>query len=255
MHKFKTKVLANQKIATDHYALSFKIPKTIKRVNPGQFFNIKVNNAPDPLLRRPFSAHKIKKEKIEILYKVVGKATQILSTKKKGGEIDILGPLGNGFGMPTNSGPVSESVFLIGGGHGIAPLYALAKKLKGYKLRLTAFLGARTKEHLVCEKAFRKLGLKVYIATEDGSKGHKGLVTDLFKMDIPAAIYACGPKPMLKSIAAIANRNNVPCQLSLEEYFGCGIGVCMGCTIDTRSGRKLICKDGPVFTAEEIVWR
>ena len=280
MQQFKAKILSNKKIAPEHYVLAFKLPKTAGKTTPGQFFNIRVSNAYNPLLRRPFGAHKISPEKIEILYKVVGKATTILSAKKKGNVLDIIGPLGNGFKAPSSA----SAAILVAGGHGVAPLCALATELTqshlpggtvvppgrwdcgvrcGWVPKLSVIIGACTKNHVVCEKEFKKLGAKVHIATEDGSKGRKGLVTDLLKKHLnrqtrkpanPQTIYACGPKAMLKAVAKIAARYSIPCRVSLEEYVACGTGTCLGCAVKTRSGYKLICKDGPVFDSKEIIW-
>ncbi len=258
MRQFKAKILTNKKIAPDHYVLSFKPPKAAGQTTPGQFFNIRVSNAYDPLLRRPFGAHRISPGRIAILYKVVGKATSILSAKKKGGILDIIGPLGNGF-KPL---PSASAAILVAGGHGVAPLYALAASLTGISKVLT-FIGAKTKTHVVSENELKGLGAKVHIATEDGSKGRKGLVTDLLKKHLnrqtcklanPQTIYACGPKVMLKAVAKLAARRRIPCQVSLEEYVACGTGTCLGCAVKTRSGYKLICKDGPVFDSKEIIW-
>ena len=274
MNCFKAKVMSNKKVAPDHFKLAFKAPKIAEKVKPGQFFNIRVSDSYEPLLRRPFGAHKIGKDYIEILYKVVGKATTLLSKKKKGDTLGILGPLGNGF---TVSADAADTVILVAGGHGVAPLYALAKRVKGQGSRVKVFIGARTKKHVVCESDFRKLGAEVHIATDDGSKGHKGLITEILCRHCEsrpkvgtkqsqirnrprtasvrkAVIYACGSKPMLKAVAKIAKRKNTPCQLSLEEYMACGIGTCLGCAVKTKNGYKIVCKDGPVFDAREIVW-
>ena len=258
MQQFKAKIITNQKIAPDHFILSFKAPGSMaKKIKPGQFFKIKVNNSNKPLLRRPFSVHKIGNSKIEILYKVVGEATRILSTKKTGNMLDILGPLGNGFDAD-RSGPA----ILVGGGHGVAPLVELAKNFVKHKTIPAVFIGARTKEHIVCDKEFEKLGAQVHIITEDGSKGRKGLVTEFVKSKItsksskkPATIYACGPSPMLAAVGKLAKQYKIPCRVSLEEYMACGIGTCLGCAVKTRSGYKMVCKDGPVFDAKEIAWQ
>ncbi|MBL7157488.1 MAG: dihydroorotate dehydrogenase electron transfer subunit [Candidatus Omnitrophica bacterium] len=228
---------------------------------------IRVSDSYVPLLRRPFGAHEIGKDRIAILYKVVGKATKILSSKKKGKMLDVLGPLGNGFNIeasivraPEGRGRPS-SIVLVAGGHGVAPLYALAKQLLASSHQLSVFIGARTKAHVICEKEFKKLGAKVYIATDDGSKGRKGLITSLLKNRLraleihKAVIYGCGPKAMLKEVGRIAKAKKIPCQLSLEEYMACGTGTCLGCAVKTRSGYKLVCKDGPVFDSKEIVWQ
>jgi len=261
MRQFKTAIKSNEKIKKDHYRLTFSYPKGMENPEPGQFFNIKINNSYKPLLRRPFGTHKIGKNEVKILYKVVGEATRLLSEKKKGEKLDILGPLGNGFPMLQTINHKKQTAILIGGGHGVAPLYALAEKFKTYNLKLIVFIGARTKEHIVCDKDFKKLGAKVNIATEDGSKDHKGLVTDLLKKNLGIknhksqnTIYTCGPKLMLKAVAKIAKRYKIPCRLSLEEYMACGIGTCLGCAVKTKMGYKMVCKDGPVFDSEEILW-
>ncbi|MBL7155883.1 MAG: dihydroorotate dehydrogenase electron transfer subunit [Candidatus Omnitrophica bacterium] len=271
MKQFKAKVISNKKIAKDHYILSFKAAGLRKKVKPGQFFNVKVNNSYKPLLRKPFGAHKITRKGIEILYKVVGEATEILSTKKKGDVLDVLGPLGNGFDFKSTAhssaktgtgSPQPVVATLVAGGHGVAPLAALGKELSDAGHKLSVFIGARSKKEVVCEKDFRKIGAKVFVATEDGSKGYKGLVTNLLKnklrhttYDIRDTIYACGPNPMLKEVAKLAKRYKIPCQVSLEEYIACGTGTCLGCAVKTRSGYRLVCKDGPVFDAKEIIWR
>ena len=262
MKQFNTKVLSNKKIAPEHYILSFKAPKTAEIIKPGQFFNIRINKSYQPLLRRPFSVYKIGKDKVEILYKVVGKATQDLSSKKKNDTLDIIGPLGNAFNVESSVINRQSSVILVAGGHGIAPLYALAKQVAGNRCRVAVFIGARTKKYIVCEKDFKKLGAKISIATEDGSKGYKGLITDLLERKICVAgykpqvtMFACGPKPMLKSLAKLAKRYKIPCQVSLEEYMACGTGTCLGCAVKAPTGYKLVCKDGPVFDSKEIVWQ
>lgn len=252
MKQFKIKIISNKKIAKNHYSLFFKI--ATKNVKPGQFFNIRITKKHEPFLRRPFGAHKIKKNGIEILYKVVGKATKVLSQKEKGEFLDILGPLGNGFTIKKN-----ETAFLVGGGHGVAPLYALSEKLLKSSCEVRAFIGAWSKEHVVCDKELKKIGTKVYVATDDGSKGYKGLVTNLLKKNLKnnnkSTIYACGPKPMLKAIAKLSKSYKIPCQLSLEEYMACGIGTCLGCAVKTKDGYKMVCKDGPIFDAKDIIWQ
>lgn len=261
MKQFKAKIISNKKIAHEHYILSFKAPRIAKDTKPGQFFSIRVSRAYEPFLRRPFSAHKITRDKVEILYKVVGKATEILSTKRKGDRLDIIGPLGNGFELKSTVHIRQPTALLVAGGHGVAPLYALARQITNHKSQALIFIGGRTKKDIVSDKELRKLGAKVYISTEDGSSGYKGLITDLLKRkaramsyELGVRIYACGPKPMLKEVAKLARRYKIPCQVSLEEYMACGIGTCLGCAVKTRTGFKLVCKDGPVFDAGEIIW-
>lgn len=259
MKQFNAKILSNEQVTPDHYVLSFAAKKAAKTTTPGQFFSVRVKNSLNPLLRRPFGAHKINAGIIEILYKVVGKATKILSTRKKGETLDVLGPLGNGFDLKPSTISQKPLAILVAGGHGVAPLYALAEKLQNPK---AVIIGAKTKNHLVGAKEFRKLGVSVSVATEDDTEGHKGLVTDLLEKHIrttidhrQSTVYACGPKPMLKAIAELAGKYDIPCRVSFEEYMACGIGTCLGCPVKTHNGYKLVCKDGPVFDAKEIIWQ
>ena len=264
MAQFKAKVISNKEIAPEHYLLWFKAPGVSKKVKPGQFFNVRVADSYKPFLRRPLGTHDIAAGKIAFLYKVIGEATTLLSAKKKGDVIDIIGPLGNGFNLKKEN-----SVILVAGGHGTAPLYALAKRLGIPKQKISVFIGAKTKKHVISTRDFRKLGAKVYVATDDGSSGHKGLVTEVLQKKLKnyfsknpktqkpknlPTVYACGPKPMLEAVAKIAGRYGIPCQVSLEEYMACGVGTCLGCAVKTCSGYKMVCKDGPVFDAKEIVW-
>jgi dihydroorotate dehydrogenase electron transfer subunit len=157
----------------------------------------------------------------------------------------------------------SDKAILVGGGIGVAPLVALAEGLGGGRV----IIGARTKTHIMCEEEFKALGCVVRTVTEDGSKGRKGLATDLLKdvlrTELKTTIYACGPTPMLKAVALIARANGISCQVSLEEHMACGVGVCLGCPVKVKTqyakdgaqyDYKMVCKDGPVFNAEEVVW-
>ena len=225
---------------------------------------IKVSNGLSPLLRKPFGFHRIvgnhKKQIIEILYESIGKGTRALSARKPGEALDIIGPLGNGFNLERQGASI-----LVAGGIGAAPLLMLAEELvRNRKLKIgkniLVLLGARSKNDILGEKEFKKAGCKVKIVTDDGSKGHKGFVSALLQKILttndkrPTTIYACGPKAMLKEVAGIAGKNKIPCQLLLEEYMACGVGVCLGCAVMTKSGYKMVCKDGPVFEASEVIW-
>ncbi len=259
MRTVKTTIVSNEKIAEQYKVMTFKWSSGKRNIAPGQFFNIKVRSGSTPLLRRPFGAYKIGKGTAAILYKVVGEATKIMAAMKTGDTIDCLGPLGNGFNVPSvRSG--METV-LVGGGHGVAPLLALAAELKKtLKKAPEVFIGGRSREHIVADREFSKLGARVRILTDDGSRGKcgpvtKGLAEYLKSLNgKKAVVYACGPRPMLECVAGICKKYGTECQVSMEEYLGCGIGVCVGCAIRTTIGRKLICKDGPVFDAEEIIW-
>ncbi|MBL7081099.1 MAG: dihydroorotate dehydrogenase electron transfer subunit [Candidatus Omnitrophica bacterium] len=272
----KTKILSNICVGERFYKLTFLAPGIARCARPGQFLNIRISEEYTPFLRRPFSIHKLvhssklivhsqrknlKADGIEILYEVVGKGTEILSEKKPGEYLDVLGPLGNGFNLSAIRYPLSA--ILVGGGIGVAPLLFLAQKLiEYYPLSAIRYplvlIGAKTKKEILCKKEFESLGCRVKISTDDGSSGFKGKVTDLLKHLLRAksyqrgTIYACGPKPMLKEITLLSRQYGIPGQISLDEYMACGMGVCLGCLVETYEGRKLVCRDGPVFDTSII---
>ncbi len=254
----KFKILSNQKKGLEHYQIKIKAPGIAQQACPGQFAHLLCTDTTEPLLRRPFSFHRLGEDSFELLYEVIGAGTKLLAKKRKGDTIDLIGPLGNGFPIlqPTtyNLRPI-----LIAGGMGVAPLLALAEKLKAQNPLI--LLGARSKKHLFCVNEFKKLGLKLRIATDDGSSGHHGFVTELLEdfllhttYDILYTIYSCGPKAMLKQVAKIAKLKKVPCYVSLEEKMACGLGACLGCAVKTRTGYQRVCKEGPVFDAQNIIW-
>ncbi len=256
----KIKIVGKQNLGSGYFKLSLLSPKISSLALPGQFVEIKISDSDEPLLRRPFSIHRAKGKKIEILYEVLGCGTKALSRKKAGGFLDIIGPLGQGFSFKPGIGSKRLAI-LVAGGMGVAPLMFLAQKLT--RREILVLIGARTKEQISCEKEFKKLGCGVKIATDDGSRGFKGKVTELLKGILrdnemliqQAEIYSCGPRPMLKEISRISQGLNIPAQISLEEHMACGIGACLGCVVDTKAGLKRVCKEGPVFAAEKIVWK
>jgi dihydroorotate dehydrogenase electron transfer subunit len=212
---------------------------------PGQFVNIKLDGL---FLRRPISVNDVVGNELTIIYKVVGKGTELMSTMKDG-ELDILTGLGNGYDVRL----CGENPLLIGGGVGVPPLYMLAKQLISQGKKVSVILGFNTKEEIFFEDEFKKLGADVYVTTVDGSYGTKGFVTDVMKnLDTYSYFYTCGPEPMLK---AIYNTSTTEGQFSFEERMGCGFGACMGCSCKTIYGNKRICKDGPVLKKEEILWQ
>ena len=254
--QLKAKILAQTNIKDNYWHCELNAPQVAKNALPGQFINIRVSDNFVPFLRRPISIHGTSGAKIKIFYEVVGKATETLAQKKKGELLDIIGPLGNGFnfGKPENK---NQEPVLIAGGMGVAPLMFLAEELKVKGLIL---IGARTSEDLLCVKDFKKLGWAVQVATDDGSSGFKGRVSDLLKNMLSTQrlgsypIYACGPKPMLKAVADISDEHALSAQLSLEEHMSCGIGACLGCVVKTKDGLKRVCKEGPVFLAKDLIW-
>jgi len=269
------KIIKNEKIAKDVFVLTIQDKRIATTSNPGQFVNIRVAhhgvaNPYFPLLRRPFSVHSVEvvhhgEEVFKVLYKVVGEGTKILSKNKANEELDIIGPLGNCFAVGDY-----KNFLLVAGGIGIAPLYFLASRIvtrvglsPHSNPLITTLIGAKTKGEILCESEFRELG-QVSVSTEDGSYGTRGVVTDLLvetepksraigeTTEKPEIIFACGPLGMLKAVNAYAQRHFIPCQLSLEQHMACGIGVCLGCAVPVKNGYKYVCKDGPVFWADEV---
>jgi dihydroorotate dehydrogenase electron transfer subunit len=265
MFQEKCRITENKRVAAGHFVLTM-VSRRISRVaKPGQFVQILCSGSLDPLLPRPFSFLDVKRDEITILYAVVGRGTALLEKMKKGEELQVVGPLGNGFGL-TSSLP-SEFV-LVGGGVGIPPLYHWAKELiKKKKLlpgALHVFLGARTKSLLLCERDFKKLGVDLRVATDDGSKGKKGFVTAVFDEYLQrlqsVRVYACGPTPMLKAVSALSEKHGVPCEVSVEVPMACGFGACLGCAIKVKKENAqshrfaIACCEGPVFMGDQILW-
>lgn len=253
----KGEIIRSEKLGAEIYRFTVKAPDIAAEARPGQFVMIRVGEGLDPLLRRPFSVHQVVEGGlIQILFKVVGKGTAQLSKLQTGGDLDILGPLGRGFMIGT-----AQSHCLVGGGIGIAPLVYLVKQLlkKNEPATIKVLLGARTKDEIyVLANDFGSLGLEVLTATEDGSLGIKGLVTDLMSSlpESPDMIYSCGPYPMLRAVAIVSKAKSWRCQVSLEAIMACGLGACLGCTVlgADMQGYVHVCKDGPVFNTEEIAW-
>ena len=212
---------------------------------PGQFVNIELDGF---YLRRPISVCDVNGDLLTLIFKVVGKGTEVMSKAKIGDKFDVLTGLGNGFNVDVD---IKQPV-LAGGGVGTPPMYMLAKKLITKGLTPYVALGFADKNSVFYKEEFEKLGLKVAVATVDGSFGTKGFVTDCIKNEFADAdyVFTCGPEPMLKAIYDL----KLDGQFSFEERMGCGFGACMGCSCKTKYGNKRICKDGPVLNAEEIIW-
>lgn len=247
-------VVSNEALRGGFFLLGLHAPEISRAALPGQFCMVRTTQegGTDPLLRRPFSIHDVTGDTILFLYRVVGRGTRILSAFRPGDLIKILGPLGPGFfeDLPGTS-PV-----LVGGGLGIAPLLFFARTLAS---RARVILGARTSGELGRAGAFAAFSHDIQVATEDGSLGEKGLVTNLLVGCLDAVstpvVHACGPWPMLSAVARIARDRNVPCRVSLEARMACGTGLCLGCAVPSSAGGYLhVCKEGPVFDAELVDW-
>ncbi|MHB8842368.1 MAG: dihydroorotate dehydrogenase electron transfer subunit [Candidatus Aquicultor sp.] len=256
MFQVKADILSKEEVIPGVFSLTIVSPEISRNAKPGQFVHILCGSENDNfVLRRPFSIHRVVPGRaFEILFKVVGKGTEALSKAKIHESLDVIGPLGNSF---TYSERI-ESALLIAGGLGVAPLIFLAEELAERYVKLYPMVGAQAKSQLLRYIDFKRMGKKTYAATEDGSLGHKGTVVDLLNRTIhqirPQVIYACGPKGMLRKIAETADDFGIDCQVSLEAKMACGIGVCLGCACVTKEGYKMVCKDGPVFNARDLVW-
>jgi dihydroorotate dehydrogenase electron transfer subunit len=254
---FKISIRENRKIAENHYILTAQPHETITRPAPGQFFMISVGSGMDPLLRRPFSIHRWLDGNFQIMYRVVGRGTGMLRNKMTGDILDVLGPLGNGFPPPGRNG---KRPVLIAGGIGAAPILALAEEMKD-PVPLCV-VGARTAADLMCLDELRALGIDSEVSTDDGSAGVKGSVIDLlnnFIVSHPIStdthqFYACGPRPMLRSLSQLALKHGIGGYMALEEVMACGIGTCQGCVVNTVNGYRRVCKEGPVFFMGEVTW-
>ena len=238
------KIKENTKIAKNTYKMVL-LGDTSGITNCGQFVNIALEGL---YLRRPISVCDYEDGVLTLIYKAVGEGTELMAKLAQGKELDILVGLGNGYDT-TKSG---AAPLLIGGGVGVPPLYALCKKLISEGKKPIVILGFNTADEVFYKEDFESLGAKVLVATADGSVGTKGFVTDAMKeIDSYTYFYTCGPTPMLK---ALFNATVTSGQFSFEERMGCGFGACMGCSCKTNFGNKRVCKDGPVFEKEEILW-
>lgn len=239
----------NKKICLNFYEFKVVSKQIASAAVAGQFCMIKLESV---YLRRPLSIYHINKKTSEIsfLYKVLGKGTDKLASLSKGTKIKVMGPLGQGYDLKPSLKKDSEPV-LVAGGTGIASIFCLASSLKKTgKL----FYGVKTKEELLCISLFKKLGWKIFVSTEDGSRGYKGFITDLLqqKLNKNNIVYTCGPTPMMKKVISLAKDLNLSGYASLEEKMACGVGNCQGCAVKIGEEYKMVCKDGPVFKISEV---
>ena len=244
-------VISNTKITSSFYQMWLEAPQIVSEAKPGQF--VMVHCGSDTVLPRPLSIHRLDGSRLALLFTVVGKGTAWLAQRRAGDSINILGPLGNGFSIHS----ASQKLLMVAGGMGIAPLYFMAQEALKKELSVTLLYGTAVKnpypeDHLTP-------GIKLITATEDGSVGHHGLVTDLLPefTDWADQVFVCGPMSMYREMALKKKEFKLegkPVQVSLEVRMGCGRGVCYGCTIKTKNGLKKVCQDGPVFDRDDILW-
>ncbi len=249
----KAVLIKHKRLGVYHY-LVFNAPSIARAAKPGQFVEIKVAGEQSPFWRRPFSICRATATTIELLVKTVGRGTQLLAQQSLGDDIDITGPFGNGF---TLSGKTPR--LLVGGGFGIAPLLFLLDKVKAQGRSAEVLMGGRCKKDLLLRRELRQAGATLACATEDGSFGARGLVTQvleerLSQLKHKVIIAAAGPNPMLRAVTQIARKHAIPTEVSLEEVMACGMGVCNGCVVRVAGTYQRVCKDGPVFNAFEVEW-
>jgi dihydroorotate dehydrogenase electron transfer subunit len=249
-------------MAPGHFVLTFDAPALAEHARPGHFIAVMADypwGAGQQILRKPFSVYTVETEKghCSILFSVYGPTTRFMSELKPGEKLDFLGPLG---GKVFTKHPTATRHLLLGGGYGVPPLNFFAKQLKEQKnANATLIYGARTQNLLVGTDGLEALGVEVIACTDDGSFGVTGRVTDALEPILQSgescAVYTCGPTPMMKAVAELSQKYNTPCQVSMETFMPCGIGICVGCVVPKPDGTYVrACTDGPVFEGSEIVW-
>ncbi len=231
------------------FLLEIESPDLAAQARPGQFVMVGCDSGYGRLLRRPISIHQVSAKTISLLFAVVGTGTEWLSQRRPGDKVDLIGPLGNGFSLNVDS----HSILLVAGGMGIAPLCFLAQLAVRQGLEVTLLAGAASVAQLHPERLM-PAGARAVNITEDGSAGARGLVTTLLPEYLQKAdqVFACGPVPMYRAMKGYIGSK--PTQISLEVRMGCGLGFCYACTIRTRQGLKQVCKDGPVFDIQDVIW-
>ena len=241
MKQGKLEIISNRSVARDTFEL--RLRGDTDGVRPGQFAEVSV---PGFFLRRPFSICDAEEGVLTLVYHVSGEGTAALS-RMGSGKLEVMYGLGNGFDMAS----AGEHPLLIAGGTGLTPIYFLAKTLKAAGINPLVIAGFASFEDVFYCDRLAQHGIDTVVLTADGSVGRKGLVTDAMDDETYSAVYACGPLPMLR---ALQEKCTAPAQFSLEARMGCGFGACMGCTIETKNGGRRVCKDGPVFKAEDLIW-
>src|SRR5512136_234884 len=262
-------ILANAEVAPEHYLMKLSVSGAFRDARPGQFVMLRPAGRGFPFLGRPLGIYSLAEygngARIEVLYRAAGKGTKVISTLCEGDRMEILGPLGNRFELK----PAMRTAVLVAGGIGIAPLVFLAEKLRREappeRLKMVLYIGAKCSEGLLGIDRMKSFGAEIRVSTDDGSAGYEGPVTDLFREDLlsfnatKTEVFVCGPNPMLKRIGEIITDHPVTCQVLMEERMACGMGACLGCTIEVRTPTgveyRQVCADGPVFDLRSIVWR
>jgi len=259
-----------RELSAEQFVLVFDSPEIAAVTEPGQFVMISVSDAIDPLLRRPMAVCRILRDHLDrprgfsLVIEVMGRGTALLHERVPGDRLRVLGPMGNPFRLPDSEASPREHL-LVMGGVGAAPFPLVAERLLDLGQPVRAFVGARNEELLLCVEDFEELGVPVEIATDDGSRGAHGFVTEPLQgyldgreLGPPVELYACGPTPMMRAVDRIARDRELPLQVSFEAPMACGIGVCLSCVLRVRDDGDWryvrCCREGPVFDSRELVW-
>jgi dihydroorotate dehydrogenase electron transfer subunit len=255
MQKFihDLRVVSKKRINADYFVLELTHSKQLPDMFPGQFVEARVDGAPNTFLRRPISIFDVDYEHntLKLLIQIVGEGTRNLSYLEPYDYLNLVYPLGNSFSMPQN-----DRILLVGGGCGMAPLLYTARYFRDFAFVPTILLGARNNTGILEQSEYEKYG-DVHIATEDGSLGVKGFVTNHPLMQTPQKfdkVYACGPERMMKAVAIWAQKNKIHCEVSLENLMACGVGACLCCVQKTVRGNECVCTEGPVFNVNDLKW-
>lgn len=257
MKKFILDLTVNsvEALSDKHVLIKLTDDKPLPEMLPGQFVEVRVDNSPSTFLRRPISINNVDYDRNELwlLVAAVGDGTRQLQKLQKGDRLNCMLPLGNSFTMPTYS---TQKVLLVGGGVGVAPLLYFGKRIKAMGGEPTFLLGARSAKDVLERELFEQVG-RVLITTEDGSEGEKGFVTNhsVLAQEHFDRISTCGPKPMMMAVARYAFKNDIECEVSLENKMACGVGACLCCVEKTVEGNKCVCKEGPVMNIKKLTWQ
>lgn len=257
MKKFILDLTVNsvEALSDKHVLIKLTDNKPLPEMLPGQFVEVRVDNSPSTFLRRPISINNVDYDRNELwlLVAAVGDGTRQLQKLQKGDRLNCMLPLGNSFTMPTDS---AQKVLLVGGGVGVAPLLYFGKRIKEMGGEPTFLLGARSAKDVLERELFEQVG-RVLITTEDGSEGEKGFVTNhsVLAQEHFDRISTCGPKPMMMAVARYAFKNDIECEVSLENKMACGVGACLCCVEKTVEGNKCVCKEGPVMNIKKLTWQ
>ena len=249
------RVAALERFSAKHVLLRLTADEPLPEMLPGQFVEVRIDGTPEVMLRRPISVNYVDREQNELwlLVAAVGSGTRWMASLQPGCSVNCVLPLGNSFTMPASA---SRRHLLVGGGVGVAPLYYQGAEMRRKGVEPTFLLGARTASDLLEIDRFERLG-RVFVTTEDGSRGERGFVTQhsLLQHEQFDFISTCGPKPMMVAVARYARQADTPCEVSLENLMACGLGACLCCVEKTVDGNLCVCKEGPVFNVNRLLWQ